>query len=502
MNCTNCGHTLQDNQNFCGQCGQRIDAGNSTSYHRPQNITETQTSGDSEEELSWFIGKNADVYLQKWRRNSRWNWPAFLFDAYWLMYRKMYLYCVFYLIIWFVWSNVIVASVFSEWNPIESPGLLPLVLVICCIPKPVLGFFANKLYLHQAKRKIIAIVRDPNKHESREAEIAAAGGTNMVLPLTVLTLPYLLALIAGLFFFSRTFLMFNDALEKANVTTNKTKTNESEAPAIQTTAPEMLENTDQINILLLGGDSRNSEIQSSDSIIIVSIDPATKKVKLLSILRDTYVKIPGYGEDRISKAITMGGSSLAMRTIEEWAGIPIQYYVYMNLPGFINLIDLIGGIDIEVEKDMNYVDSNDDPTSIYQIHLKKGYQHLDGIKALQYVRFRHDALSDFARTERQRKFVKAIVKELLTTTTVMELPKLIEAIEPFIETNLNVDDMIKLGKLGFDIETESIDSIQLPPMELIQEKSVNGKAVLYVEPEQIKSYVKGVLNDGSRTQSN
>jgi len=63
MNCTNCGHTLQDNQNFCGQCGQRIDAGNGTSYHRPQNITETQTSGVSEEELSWFIGKNADVYL-------------------------------------------------------------------------------------------------------------------------------------------------------------------------------------------------------------------------------------------------------------------------------------------------------------------------------------------------------------------------------------------------------------------------------------------------------
>jgi len=396
---------------------------------------------------------------------------------------------------------VIVASVFSEWNPIESPGLLPLVLVICCIPKPVLGFFANKLYLHQAKRKIIAIVRDPNKHESREAEIAAAGGTNMVLPLTVLTLPYLLALIAGLFFFSRTFLMFNDALEKANVTTNKTMTNESEAPAIQTTAPEMLENTDQINILLLGGDSRNSEIQSSDSIIIVSIDPATKKVKLLSILRDTYVKIPGYGEDRISKAITMGGSSLAMRTVEEWAGIPIQYYVYMNLPGFINLIDVMGGVDIEIEKDMNYVDSNDDPTSIYQIHLKKGYQHLNGIKALQYVRFRHDALSDFARTERQRNFLKAIAKKLLTTTTAMELPNLIEAIEPFIETNLNVDDMIKLGKLGFEIDTESFDSIQLPPMELIQEKSVNGKAVLYVEPKQIKSYVKSILSDDSRTQS-
>jgi len=263
----------------------------------------------------------------------------------------------------------------------------------------------------------------------------------------------------------------------------------------------MLENTDQINILLLGGDSRNSEIQSSDSIMIVSIDPATKKMKLLSILRDTYVNIPGYGEDRISRAITMGGSSMAMRTVEEWAGIPIQYYVYMNMQSFIRLIDSIGGIDLEVEKNMNYVDSNEDP--MYEIHLKKGYQHLDGIKALQYVRFRHDAFGDLARTERQRKFLKAVVIELLTRTTVMELPKLIHFFEPYIETNLSVDDMIKLGKLGFDIDTESIDSIQLPPMELIQEKSVNGKGVIYVEElEQLKSYVKGVLKDGSRTQSN
>lgn len=501
MNCTNCGHTLQDNQNFCGQCGQRIDAGNSTSYHRPQNITETQTSGVSEEELSWFIGRNADVYLQKWRRNSRWNWPAFLFDAYWLMYRKMYLYCVFYLIIWFVWSNVIVASVFSEWNPIESPGLLPLVLVICCIPKPVLGFFANKLYLHQAKRKIIAIVRDPNKQESQEIVITTVGGTNLVLPIAVLTIPYLLALLAGLFFFFKYYLTFNDALEKANVTTNKTMTNESEAPAAQTTAPAKWESTDRINILLLGGDSRKKdEIHSADSLMIVSIDPATKKMKLLSILRDTYVNIPGYGEDRISRAITMGGSSLAMKSAEELTGIPIQYYLYMDMQSFIRLIDSIGGIDLEVEKNMNYVDSNED--SMYEIHLKKGYQHLDGIQALQYVRFRHDAMSDFARTERQRKFLKAVVIELLTRTKVTELPKLILFFEPYIETNISDDDMIKLGKLGFEIDREGIDSIQLPPMELIQEKSVNGNAVLYVEPEQLKSYVKGVLNDGSRTQSN
>lgn len=470
MNCTNCGHTLQDNQIFCGQCGKPIDS--EKGYHRPQAVNATDIS-ISEEELSLFVGKKADIYLQKWRHNSRWNWPAFLFDAYWLMYRKMYLYCVFYLIIWFVWSNMIVASVFSEWNPIESPGLLPLVLVICCITKPVLGIFANKLYLHQAKRKITAIVQDPNKQESQETVITTAGGTNLVLPIAVLTIPFLLALLAGLFFFFKYYLTFNDALEKATVTTKTAVTNESKAPAAQTTAPAKWESTDRINILLLGGDSRKKdEIHSADSLMIVSIDPSTKKMKLLSILRDTYVNIPGYGEDSISRAITMGGSSLAMKSAEELTGIPIQYYLYMDMQSFIRLIDSIGGIDLEVEKNMNYVDSNED--SMYEIHLKKGYQHLDGIQALQYVRFRHDAMSDFARTERQRKFLKAVVIELLTRTKVTELPKLILFFEPYIETNLNVDDMIKLGKLGFDIETESIDSIQLPPMELIQEKSVNG----------------------------
>lgn len=96
--------------------------------------------------------------------------------------------------------------------------------------------------------------------------------------------------------------------------------------------------------------------------------------------------------------------------------------------------------------------------------------------------------------------MKAVAEELKTKTTITEIPKLIEAIGLYVETNLNVDDMIKLSKLGFEIDTDSIDSIQLPPMELLQMKSVNGKDVLYVEPDQIQSYVKSVFNDESKTQ--
>lgn len=502
MNCSYCGHTLQDNQNFCGQCGQPTDAENSASYNRPQNVAETQASGVSEEGLSLFVGKCADSYLQKWRHGSLWNWPAFLFDAHWLMYRRMYLYCVFYLIIIFVWSNMIVASLFSGWNPVESPGLLPLVVALCCIPKLVLGIVANKLYLHQAKRKITAIVQEPYEQESREKEITEAGGTNLVLPLVVLTMPYLLALLAGLFFFFKYYLIFNDALEKTTVTTMTTVTNERQVTAAQTIAPAKWEDTERINILLLGGDSRKkNELPSSDSMMVVSIDPVTKKVNLFSILRDTYVNIPGYGEESIKRAITIGGSNLAVRTAEEWAGISIQYYVYTDLQGFIALIDEIGGIDIEVEKKMKYADSHDEP--VYDINLEKGFQHLDGTAALQYVRFRYDAMGDFTRTERQRYFLKEVAQKLMTATTIIELPSLLHAIEPYIETNIGVDDMVKLGTLGFEINTESIDSIQLPPMELIQDQLVNGKMVLYVrEPEQLKSYVESVLEDDSGAQSN
>ncbi|MBO9608938.1 MAG: LCP family protein [Paenibacillaceae bacterium] len=254
--------------------------------------------------------------------------------------------------------------------------------------------------------------------------------------------------------------------------------------------PPKWEGKERVNVLLMGGDSRGlakNEVPRSDTLMVASIDPSTKKATLMSILRDTYVKIPGHGEDRINAAITMGGPDLAMRTVSNLLGIPIQYYVYTDFKGFIALVDAVGGIDIDVEKDMKYSDSEDD--HIYDIDLKKGLQHLNGNTALQYVRFRHDATSDFTRTERQRKFLAAVADKLQSTTSLLKLPKILQSIDPYVETNLSVMDMLKLGSLAMDAKTSGMASAQLPPTNLLKEMNVGGASVLGADPDDLKQYV-------------
>ncbi|OPH59454.1 transcriptional regulator [Paenibacillus ferrarius] len=258
--------------------------------------------------------------------------------------------------------------------------------------------------------------------------------------------------------------------------------------------PPKWEGKQRVNILLLGGDSRGmkkNELPRSDSIMLASIDPVTKKAHLFSILRDTYVKIPGEGEDRINTAITTGGPNLAMKAVSDLLGIPIQYYVYTDFVGFIALIDAVGGIDIDVEKDMKYSDSEDD--HVYDINLKKGMQHLDGKTALQYVRFRHDALSDFTRTERQRKFLTAVVQKMQTTSSLIKLPKILNAMDPYIDTNLAVADMLKLASLGYEAKADGIVSSQLPPSDLLIEKNVRGAEVITANKEKLQQYVKDLF---------
>jgi len=248
--------------------------------------------------------------------------------------------------------------------------------------------------------------------------------------------------------------------------------------------------TERVNILLLGGDSRGlakNEVPRSDSLMIASVDPVTKKGTLFSILRDTYVNIPDHGKERINAALAYGGPNLAMKTVSDVMGIPIQYYVYVDFKGFIALIDAIGGIDFEVEKDMKYSSKADKHE--YDINLKKGMQHLDGKSALQYVRFRHDAMSDFTRTERQREFLKAVAAKMQTTWSIMKLPDILEQVNPFIETNLTVDDMWKLAALGYDTKVGS--SVQIPPMDMISEEKAGGAAVIGVKNfDKLKEFVQ------------
>ncbi|MCZ8523075.1 MULTISPECIES: LCP family protein [Paenibacillus] len=301
-------------------------------------------------------------------------------------------------------------------------------------------------------------------------------------------------LLVGIGYFTYSFLRFANNIQDDPASPKWGGLTPKQVGTAESYTPPKWEGKQRVNVLILGGDSRGlkkNEIPRSDSIMVASIDPVTKKAYLFSILRDTYVKIPGHGEDRINTAIATGGPNLAMKTVSDLLGIPVQYYVYTDFKGFIALIDAIGGIEIDVEKDMKYKDSADGHE--YDIDLKKGLQQLDGKKALQYVRFRHDALSDFSRTERQRKFIQAVAVKMQSTGSLIRLPKVLSSIDPYISTNLTTTDMLKLGTLAFEAKTEGMVSSQIPPTELVIEKRVGGAEVLSVNKDKLQSYIKALF---------
>ncbi|GAB6992273.1 LCP family protein [Paenibacillus pini] len=257
--------------------------------------------------------------------------------------------------------------------------------------------------------------------------------------------------------------------------------------------PPKWEGTEPVNILLMGVDARGAkegEVPRSDSMMVASLDPVKKKIHVFSILRDTYVDIPEHRKDRINTAITHGPNT-AMKAVGDLLGIPIQYYVYTDFQGFIKLVDAVNGVDFFVEKDM-YYPSNADKHE-YDINLKEGMQHLDGNTALQYVRFRHDATSDFSRTERQREFLKAMAEKLQSTTSIMKLPSILEGVSPYIDTNLSVNDMWKLASVGY--QSKMAGSEQIPPMKLLKETTVGASDVITVSNEKaLKSYIQDILS--------
>ncbi|WP_223067001.1 LCP family protein [Paenibacillus caui] len=268
---------------------------------------------------------------------------------------------------------------------------------------------------------------------------------------------------------------------------------------IKVPEPPKWEGTERVNILLMGVDARGirkGEIPRSDTMLVASIDPVKKKGYLFSIMRDTYVEIPEHGSERINTAITHGPNT-AMKAVSDLLGIPIQYYVYTDFQGFIALVDAVGGVDFEVEKDMHYTSAADNHE--YDIDLKKGMQHLDGKTALQYVRFRHDAMSDFARTDRQRKFLSAISDKLKSTTSIMNLPGILEKVNPYIDTNLSVSDMWKLATVGYKSQVTA--SEQIPPMDLLEEEKVSGASVIGIKDEdELKEYIQNVFNRDDAAQ--
>lgn len=217
------------------------------------------------------------------------------------------------------------------------------------------------------------------------------------------------------------------------------------------------------NVLVLGLDDAvnmdNDEEKRADAILLISMENATGKVRILNIPRDTWVEMPqNKGETRLSNVYAVGGAPLMVRTINQMFDISIHQYVVIDLATFGQIVDAVGGIDLYVEQNMDY----DDPEAELSIHMRQGYRHLDGKGAEYYLRYRSDDLGDLGRTQRQQKFVKAFYAKLLRVDTLPKIPAIADIIKQNVTTSAELFDSVHIGNVIRKLSIEPPRTIMLP----------------------------------------
>ena len=200
---------------------------------------------------------------------------------------------------------------------------------------------------------------------------------------------------------------------------------------------------DKSTIMIMGVDEREDDVGRSDTLMIATVDPKKDQAALLSIPRDTRVKINGHGWDKINAAYAYGGEKLTQRTVEDFLGVNMDHYIIINTHAFQKIIDAIGGIDIDVEKRMYYEDPWDDDGGLV-IDLRPGMQHMDGKTAVTYVRFR-DEEGDIGRIKRQQKFVKACMDKITSPAVIPNLPGVIRAVLDSVKTDLSFRQLLEFA---------------------------------------------------------
>lgn len=241
------------------------------------------------------------------------------------------------------------------------------------------------------------------------------------------------------------------------------------------------------NILLLGSDARGNERSRADTIMIAQYHPKKGTYKVISIMRDIYVDIPGHGKNKINAALAFGGPELLRETIKENFGIDIKYYSIVDFKGFVHLIDeaFPQGVEIEVEKAMS---------ARIGVSLQPGLQRLDGEHLLGYVRFRHDAASDFGRVERQQKTIKEVASQFKSMQTIAKLPKLVGVMTPFINTNMDTADILYIGKDFITKDVKDIGTLRVPVEGSFTIDNVSGAGdVLLIDLEKNKQALQEFL---------
>ena len=218
------------------------------------------------------------------------------------------------------------------------------------------------------------------------------------------------------------------------------------------------------NILFLGVDASNNPNDlwtgtRTDTIILVNIDPRTKSVNALSIPRDSKVYLPGdNGVNKINAAHAIGGIEMTKKTIEDTLGVHIDRYVMVHDSAVKEIVDAMDGLDIYVEKPMHY----NDYSGNLHINFTKGDHHLNGQQAVEYLRFRHDALGDIGRTQRQQWLLRSLMNNLKQPSTITKIPDIISVAKKYVKTDMSFYEMSQYAALAKHIDMDKVEVAMLP----------------------------------------
>jgi LCP family protein required for cell wall assembly len=259
---------------------------------------------------------------------------------------------------------------------------------------------------------------------------------------------------------------------------------------------------ERVNVLLLGVDQRPNEEGPwrSDTMIVATIDPKTMTAGAVSIPRDLYVEIPGYGEQRINMAHFLGdaydypggGPGLAVKTIEYNLGIPIHYYVRVNFQGFREIIDYLGGITIDVEEEIWDYQYPDGQLGYTTVHIPEGTQLMNGRMALQYARTRHGG-TDFDRLRRQQQVIMAVRDKALRLDLLPRIPALAATMGHTVSTNLQLGEVITLAQIAAQIDAEDIHFAVIDETMTVPIVLDNGADVLFLERDKLRGIVEEIF---------
>lgn len=260
--------------------------------------------------------------------------------------------------------------------------------------------------------------------------------------------------------------------------------NEVNQPLKRDTSPKRSEDMKQdapISVLLMGSDPREGERGRSDSLMLVTLNPTKQSMKIVSIPRDTYTEIVGKGvKDKITHAYAFGGVDITVATVENFLNVPVDYYIEVNMEGFKDIVNAVGGVDVNNDLDFTYKG----------IHFEKGALHLNGDEALVYSRMRKlDSRGDFGRQMRQRQVIQSVIKSGTKVETLANYGEILGAIQKNVKTNLTQDEMFKIQQ-NYRETRNHIDEI-----EINGEGKMIGDTWYYIVSEEIRQKLSKELRE-------